>query len=66
MNLLWVWLAWLIAFPLIEGYALWHNNDKAEPLTFYVRRFMGYSLFFKIGVLWGLVWLILHFGFHVG
>lgn len=66
MNLVWVWLAWLVAFPLIEGYALWHKNDHAEPLTTYVREFMAYSWFFRLGVLLGVAWLFAHFAFGVG
>lgn len=66
MNILYVWLAWLIAFPLIEAYGLWHKNDKAQPLTYYVREFMAYSWFFRLGVLLGVAWLFAHFAFGLG
>jgi hypothetical protein len=66
MNVLWLWLVWLLAFPLIEGYALWRSNDKAEPLTHYVRAFMAYSWFFRLSVLLGVAWLFCHFAFGLG
>ena len=66
MNLLWLWLIWLAAFPIIEGYALWHRDDHAFPLTHYVVAFMAYSWFFRLGVLLGVGWLFFHFGFGVG
>lgn len=66
MNLLWIWLAWLVAFPIIEGYALWRNDDHAYPLTDYVRRFMAYSFVFRAWVLVGVAWLFLHFAVGLG
>lgn len=67
MNILWLWLIWLAAFPVLEGYALWHKNDKAEPLTYYVRdRFMHYSRLFYWLVLVSVAWLFVHFAFGVG
>lgn len=66
MNLFYVWLAWLVAFPVIEGYALWKDDDQAEPLTTYVRRFMSYSWVFRAWVLVGVAWLFCHFAFGVG
>ena len=66
MNILALWLVWLLAFPLLEGYALWHNNDKAQPLTFYIRAFMGYSWVFRAWVLVGVAWLFFHFAVGLG
>lgn len=67
MNLLYVWLAWLIAFPILEGYALYRKDDKAQPLTYYVRdKFMHYSHLFRWLVLVSVAWLFVHFAFGVG
>lgn len=66
MNLLPVWVAWLVAFPLIEGYALWRDHDHAQPLTYYVRKVMRYSWFFRAMVLVGVAWLFLHFAVGLG
>lgn len=60
------WLPWLVAFPLLEGYALWRRTDQVQPLTYYVRWFMAYSWVFRAWVLVGVAWLFLHFAFGVG
>lgn len=61
MNIAVIWGIWLLAFPIIEGYALWDANDRAEPLTHYVREFMAISVFFRFAVLAEILAVFVHF-----
>ena len=56
-----VWAVILGVGVAYEGFALWRDSDGVEPLTWWVRRVMAYSLLFRWTVIAFCVWLTLHF-----
>jgi hypothetical protein len=60
-----IWLAILGVGCAYEAFSLWRSDDSVEPLTWWVRRAMAYSLLFRWTVIAFCVWLLLHFAVGV-
>ena len=56
-----IWAGILGVGVLYEAYALWRDKDGTEPLTWWVRRVMGYSHLFRWWVIAFCIWLTFHF-----